>query len=99
MEIITLKKQTNQQKQKRKKKKNKTRIKTTVGSKSFYYKKRQKNLQKTSNLFSKRRSLGKKQSKKTRNASATYSVKNCNKEYFLIYGVHKKYTLTIFHVL
>lgn len=46
MEIITLKKQTNQQKKKRKKKKNKTRIKTTVRSKSFYYKKRQKNLQK-----------------------------------------------------
>lgn len=31
----------------------------------------------------------KQQPEEQKNASATYSVKNCNQEYFLIYGVHK----------
>lgn len=57
---------------------------------------RKKNQQKTFNPSSsaKGRSLEKNAAaaklEKTRNASATHSVKNCNEEYFLIYGVHKK---------
>lgn len=46
-------------------------------------------IKKHPNPFQQARVLETQQSKKTRNASATHSVKNCNEEYFLIYGVHK----------
>lgn len=55
MEIITL----NKPKEEEKEEQNAHKKNNCKRSKSFYYKKkRQKNLQKTSNLFSKRRCLG-----------------------------------------
>lgn len=81
MEIITLKKKRSKQTSSKAKRKNKTRIN----------KKKKFLLENLSILLANRNEerAGQKAKRTNKNASATNSVKNCNKEYFLIYGVHK----------